>query len=142
MIQAGQSIQATAALAGDYFASADILIVKNDHYGSIGFITNRSFGKYLADLDEFKDCPPVPLWEGGPVGKDHLYILHRRPDLINGGTPLGNGLYWGGTMDDLVQALHLGSLQMSEFQLFIGYCGWDKDELDLEINEGSWRARD
>lgn len=139
MLQAGQYIEATPLLTGDYFEGAKILLVKHDATESIGFITNRSFPKYLNDLVAFHHCPAISLWEGGPVGQDHLYMVHHRPDLINGGQSLGKGLYWGGSMDDLVTALTTAQIQDHQFHLFIGYCGWDAGELEEEYKEGCWQ---
>jgi putative transcriptional regulator len=138
MLQAGEHIRATAALRGDYFESASILIVKHDVEGSIGFIMRRPSGRFLNELMEFRDCPAIPLWEGGPVGSDHLYLLHQRPDLISGGTRISPGQYWGGSMDELVEALHAHTIQEDHFSLCLGYSGWDAGELEQEIAEGSW----
>jgi putative transcriptional regulator len=138
MLQSGQDIHATPILNGDYFEGARILLVKHDQDESIGFITNRASGKQLNDLVEFSNCPPIPLWEGGPVGQDHLYLVHCRPDLINGGQRVGEGIYWGGSMDDLVTALAVQEIKEDQFTLFLGYCGWDAGELDQEWMEGCW----
>ncbi len=138
MIMAGQTIRASRALQGDYFEDTQVILVKHNAEESIGFITNRPFGKNLNDLTEFMDCDPLPLWEGGPVGQDHLYLIHCRPDLIHGGTPVDAGWYWGGRMDDLRIALLQTEIKPEQVQLFIGYCGWDAGELDREIAEGSW----
>ncbi len=138
MLQSGQYIQATHLLKGDYFEGARILLVKHDEDESIGFITNKSFPKHLNELIEFSNCSPIPLWEGGPVGQDHLYLVHCRPDLINGGQRMSQGMYWGGSMDDLVAALAAQEIQVDQFTLFLGYCGWDAGELDQECREGCW----
>lgn len=138
MLQSGQYIQASPLLNGDYFEGARILLVKHDRDESIGFITNRSFPKPLNELVEFSNCPPIPLWEGGPAGQDNLYMVHRRPDLIDGGHRIAEGLYWGGSMDDLVAALVTQEIQEDQFILFIGHCGWDAGELDQEFQEGCW----
>lgn len=138
MLQPGQNIHATPMLNGDYFEGARILLVKHDHDESIGFITNRASGKHLNELVEFSNCPSVPLWEGGPIGQDHLYMVHRRPDLIQGGHRVVEGLYWGGSMDALVTAVSTKIIQNNQFTLFLGYCGWDAGELDQECKEGCW----
>ncbi|RYY55670.1 MAG: hypothetical protein EOO09_09740, partial [Chitinophagaceae bacterium] len=34
------------------------------------------------------------------------------------------------------------NLPEGEFKLFVGYCGWDPGELEVEITEGSWLVVD
>jgi putative transcriptional regulator len=76
--------------------------------------------------------------DGGPVDRAHLFVLHKRTDLIEGGKQLPNGLYLGGNMDQVIEAINAGAINQQEIQLFIGYCGWDKGELEAELKEGSW----
>lgn len=131
-------IKSTAALNGSFFEDTTILIVEHNEAGSTGFITNKPFGKFLHDLIEFKHAKPFPLMDGGPVDRAHLFVLHKRPDLIEGGKQLTNGLYLGGNMEQMVQAINKGDVNQEDIQLFIGYCGWDSGELEAELEEGSW----
>jgi putative transcriptional regulator len=64
--------------------------------------------------------------------------LHKRPDLIEGGKPITNGLYVGGNMAQVIEAINTQGIHSPEIQLFIGYCGWDVGELEAEVEEGSW----
>jgi putative transcriptional regulator len=76
--------------------------------------------------------------DGGPVDREHLFVLHKRPDLIDGGEKMNNGFYLGGNMEQVIEAINNGSATQEEIQIFIGYCGWDAGELDAELKEGSW----
>ena len=76
--------------------------------------------------------------DGGPVDRDHLFVLHKQPNLIDGGKQLLNGLYLGGNMKQVIEFINTGSATQEEIQLFIGYCGWDAGELEAELEEGSW----
>ena len=137
-LKAGISIKSTALLNGSFFEDTCILIVEHDDAGTTGFVTNKSFGKSLNDLIEFNHAKPFPLMDGGPVDRAHLFVLHKRPDLIEGGKQLINGLYLGGNMEQVIEAINNGSATQEEIQLFIGYCGWDVGELEAEVAEGSW----
>ncbi len=137
-IKAGISIKSTASLIGSFFEDTTILIVEHNEAGSTGFVTNKPFGKSLHDLIEFKHSKPFPLMDGGPVDRAHLFVLHKRPDLIEGGKQLPNGLYLGGNMEQVIKAINTSSCNDQEIQLFIGYCGWDVGELEAEVEEGSW----
>ena len=137
-LKAGLYIKSNADLNGSFFEHTTILIVEHDEAGSVGFVTNKTFGKSLHELIEFNHSKPFPLMDGGPVDRDHLFVLHKRPDLIDGGEQIPNGLYLGGNMEQVIQAINTGNANPQEIQLFIGYCGWDEGELETELEEGSW----
>jgi putative transcriptional regulator len=137
-LKAGIDIKSTASLIGSFFEHTTILIVEHDEAGTIGFVTNKPFEKSLHELIEFNHAKPFPLMDGGPVDRDHLFVLHKRPDLIDGGKQIPNGLYLGGDMDQVIQAINTGGANPQEIQIFIGYCGWDEGELEAELEEGSW----
>ena len=79
--------------------------------------------------------------DGGPVDREHLFVLHKRPDIIDGGIKISNGLYWGGNINQVIEAINTRGANKQEIQLFIGYCGWDLGELEAEVEEGSWTIR-
>ena len=137
-LKAGIYIKSTDALNGSYFEHTTILIVKHNEEESLGFVTNKPFGKSLHDLIEFNHSKPFPLMDGGPVDREHLFVLHKRPDLIEGGEKMNSGFYLGGNMEQVIEAINTESATQEEIQIFIGYCGWDAGELEAELNEGSW----
>jgi putative transcriptional regulator len=137
-MKAGNYIKSSSELIGDFFENTIILIVKHNEEGTVGFVTNKAFGKSLHELIEFNHSKPFPLMDGGPVDRDHLFVLHKRPDLIEGGEAVCNGLYMGGNMEQVIQAINTQAANKEDIQLFIGYCGWDEGELEAELEEGSW----
>jgi putative transcriptional regulator len=137
-MKAGIYIKSSSELIGDFFENTTILIVKHNEEGTVGFVTNKAFGKSLHELIEFHHSKPFSLMDGGPVDRDHLFVLHKRPDLIEGGEPVCNGLYMGGNMEQVIQAINTHATNKEDIQLFIGYCGWDEGELEAELEEGSW----
>jgi putative transcriptional regulator len=137
-LKAGIFIKSTELLMGSFFENTTILIVKHNEEGTVGFVTNKPFGKSLHELIEFNHSKPFPLMDGGPVDRDHLFVLHKRPDLIEGGELISNGLYMGGNMEQVIQAINANGANQDQIQLFIGYCGWDLGELEAEVEEGSW----
>ena len=137
-LKAGIYIKSSAALIGSFFENTTILIVQHNEAGSIGFVTNKPFEKSLHELVEFNHSKPFRLMDGGPVDRVHLFILHKRPDLIEGGEKIPNGLYLGGHMEQVLKAINTEVANPQDIQLFIGYCGWDVGELEAELDEGSW----
>ena len=137
-LKAGLYIKSTYALIGSFFEHTTILLVQHNEAGSIGFVTNKAFEKSLHELIEFSHIKPFPLMDGGPVDREHLFVLHKRPDLIDGGEQIPNGLYVGGNMEQVIEAINIRGANKQEIRLFIGYCGWDVGELEAELKEGSW----
>ena len=137
-LKPGLTIKSTDLLNGSFFEHTTILIVEHNQEGSVGFVTNKPLGKSLHELVEFNHSKPFPLMDGGPVDREHLFVLHKRPDLIEGGKQIPNGLYLGGNMEQVIEAINTKGANQQEIQLFIGYCGWDLGELEAEVEEGSW----
>lgn len=137
-MHAGLFIKSTSQLDNDFFEKAIVLITEYNDNGAIGFVINKPFDRKLNDLGEFKHSISFPLNDGGPVDREHLFFIHRRPDLIAGGNRVNENLYVGGDFKEAVKYLNNKTITVQDIKLFIGYCGWDKDELDAEIKEGSW----
>jgi putative transcriptional regulator len=140
-LKAGIYIKSTTELIGSFFEETTILIVQHNEEGSLGFVTNKPFGKSLHDLIEFKHAKPFPLMDGGPVDREHLFVLHQRPDIIEGGEQVTNDLYLGGNMEQVIEAINTKGINEKEIQIYIGYCGWDLGALEAELEEGSWTIR-
>jgi putative transcriptional regulator len=134
----GTYIQSTALLDGTNFGDSTIYITEYNNNGAVGFLVNKPFDRTLNQLEEFKQSPPFPLYEGGPVDTEHLFFLHSRPDIIPGGTLVASGIYLGGDFKQAVTHINRKTITSNDIKLFIGYCGWDGNELDDEIAEGSW----
>ncbi|MFT3675216.1 MAG: YqgE/AlgH family protein [Chitinophagaceae bacterium] len=137
-MQPGTFIKSTSLLDGSFFEDTLIFITEYNERGAIGFIVNKSFPRALNELQEFRHSPAFPLSDGGPVDREHLFIIHRCPELISGGTHVANNLYVGGEINDAVKHINNKTLTEKDICLFIGYCGWDAGELEAEVAEGSW----
>jgi putative transcriptional regulator len=140
-LKAGMYIKSTEALIGSFFEHTTILLLQHNEKGSLGFVTNKPFRRSLHELNEFSHSNPFLLMDGGPVDREHLFVLHKRPDLIEGGELMTNGLYLGGNMEQVIKAINTQATNEQEIQIYIGYCGWDEGEIEAELEEGSWVLR-
>lgn len=138
-LQAGSIIISTDLLSGTEFEKVAIVITEHNEKGTIGYVFNQLFPRNFNELEEFKHSIPVPLYAGGPVQTDMLYFMHCRPDLIPDGEQVANNVYMGGDFKKAVQLLNNGQLPFADVRFYIGYCGWDANELEAEIKEGSWQ---
>lgn len=135
-------IHSTPMLNDTIFEQSVILITEYNEKGALGFIINKSFGRMLNELEEFKHSLPFPIYTGGPVDQEHLYFVHQRPDLIADGKLIAEGIYLGGNFQQAVEGINNRTLTTADLKIFIGYCGWDGAELESEIEEGSWTVEE
>ena len=49
-----------------------------------------------------------------------------------------DGLYWGGNIEIIKTMILKGDLGENDIRFFVGYCGWNPDQLNKEIKENSW----
>ena len=139
-LNAGVFVKSTTALNDTLFEKATLFLTEYNQNGAVGFMINRLFGRTLNELEEFRHSTSFPLYNGGPVDQEHLFFLHRRPDLIGDGASVGNGIYVGGNFRQAVTAINNRSLSQKDIKIFVGYCGWDAGELEAEVEEGSWEV--
>jgi putative transcriptional regulator len=137
-IDAGTILLSTSLLDDSVFEKAVIFIAEYNEKGALGFIINQQFGRRLNELVEFKNAGAFPLYDGGPVEHESLFVLHQRPDLIEDGTKLTGIVYMGGNFKKAIDLISRNIITANDIKLFIGYCGWDPLQLEEEIEEGSW----
>ncbi len=135
-IKPGDIIISSPALQDANFEKAVIVITEHNEKGASGFVVNKVFPRKLNELEEFKNDKAFPLFAGGPVDTENIFMLHKRPDIIEGSTHLFGNIYIGGDFKLALQYINAGC--DNNIKLFIGYCGWDDGELEAEIEEGSW----
>ena len=138
----GFFLKSTALLNDTFFEDAVVLITEYNDKGAMGFVVNQKFPRKLNELEEFKNIQPFPIHLGGPVDQEHLYFIHQRPDLIPGGEPVNGNIYLGGDFKLAVKNIDNQTLTEKDCRIFLGYCGWDVQELESEIAEGSWDVQE
>ncbi len=137
-IQTGTILISTTLLNDTNFEKAVIVITEHNEKGTIGYIINQPFNRRFNELEEFKHALPIPLYIGGPSQMENIYFMHRKPAFIEGGELIGSNVYMNGDFKTAVQLVNSGTLSINDVKLYIGYCGWDVQQLDEEIAEGSW----
>jgi putative transcriptional regulator len=138
----GKILISAPSLDDPNFEKAVILITEHNEKGALGFVLNKLFHRVFNELEEFKRSPPFKLYEGGPMENDQLYFIHQRADLIENGVQIVDSIYSGGNFKQAVTHINNKNINKNEIRLFIGYCGWDYDQLEEEIEEGSWLLAD
>jgi putative transcriptional regulator len=136
----GLFLKSTSLLNDTLFENVVVFITEYNEKGAMGFVVNQKFPRKLNELEEFKTVKPFPIHLGGPVDQEHLYFIHQRPDLIEGGEAVTATIYLGGDFKSVVRHINDHTLTEKDLRIFLGYCGWDYRELDEEIAEGSWEV--
>tara|TARA_B100000989_G_C19485994_1_gene447478 strand:- start:36 stop:587 length:552 start_codon:yes stop_codon:yes gene_type:complete len=137
-LEKGKILIAKPSIIGDVsFNRAIILIVDHSNEGSIGFILNKPMDFELGDLiPEIKSN--FPIYNGGPVQQDNLYFIHKLPKLIPESIEISEGLYWSGNFEKVSKLITAGKINQAEIRFFLGYSGWDVDQLNSELDSNTW----
>ena len=119
------------------FSRSVILIVEQNENGIVGFIINKKTGYSTIDLIPELNIN-FPIYNGGPVEKENLYFIHKIPSLIKNSIKIKDNLYWGGNFDLVVELINENKIKNNEIKFFLGYSGWEKEQLNNEIQDKSW----
>ena len=134
----GHLLVAEPSIIGDVsFNRSVVLLADHSDSGSVGFILNKILDFTLND--------PIPgikgnfkVYNGGPVEQDNLYFIHKIPDLIPDSIEIANGIYWGGNFEAVMDLIAEEKIDETQIKFFLGYSGWDAQQLDEELNSHSW----
>jgi len=134
----GHLLIAEPSIIGDVsFNRSVVLLANHSDNGSVGFIMNKPLEFKLNELipDITKD---FTVFNGGPVEQDNLYFIHRVPEKITDSIEISHGIYWGGDFDSAVLRIQNGEIDSTDIRFFLGYSGWDADQLESELSSNSW----
>lgn len=149
----GRLLVATPTIESGPFCRSVVFVLDHDGTGALGVIVNRPLD---ADVDEVLPewgtvvAAPVCLFHGGPVQTDGaLGLAVIGPE----GSPEGSNDYVSVSaagfrpMVDRVGLLDLdgpvpATGDFAGVRVFAGYAGWGPEQLEAEIEEGSWLVVD
>lgn len=134
----GQFLVSEPFLADPNFRKTVVLLCEHEVEGSVGFIINR-----LLDVDTDEIIPGLlnvnfPIYYGGPVEQSTLHFIHKAGLLIDESFPIGDGIFWGGNIEQINTLIEFGKAKEQDFKFFIGYSGWGQGQLELEIAQKAW----
>lgn len=134
----GRLLFAEPFMDDPYFKRSVVLLTEYNKDGAFGFILNKPLE--LKVNDAIEGLPPfnAPIYMGGPVQTDNLFYIHSQGNHIEDSILIGNGLYWSGNFEQLKSMISENQIFPHEIKFFIGYSGWDYDQLQKEIKDDSW----
>lgn len=137
-LKKGNLLIAEPTIIGDLsFSRSVILLADYNTEGSVGFIINKPLKYTIHDL-----IPDIAarfkIYNGGPVEQDNLYFIHNIPELIPNSIEISNGIYWGGDFESTKELINKGAISNDNIRFFLGYTGWDENQLENEMESNSW----
>lgn len=119
------------------FERTVVLLCEHNEEGSFGFVVNKpSILKVNEVMEDIKNLEEV-VFVGGPVQQDTLHFIHRNK-LVEKSTRILDGIYWGGSYENLLFLADTKQITPGEIRFFLGYSGWGPGQLESELNEDSW----
>ncbi len=120
------------------FERSVVILCEHDSNGTVGLVLNHPSNLFLSDVIEDLNGKEYPIYIGGPVQNDALFFLHCIPDKISGSIPVGQGIFWGGELEQVVAMIQQQILLPKDIKFFFGYSGWSFGQLEEEIEQNSW----
>jgi putative transcriptional regulator len=119
------------------FNRSVVLLTEHNDDGTVGFILNKLSHFKLNELVP-EITVDMPIYLGGPVEQGNLYFIHKVPEIIVGSIEIGNGFYWGGNIEIITELVNKQEIKSDEIRFFLGYSGWDVNQLNEELEIDSW----
>lgn len=125
-------------LRDETFGRSVVLLIDHTEEGSMGLIINKQLPLFLNDvIMEFRDVEDIPIYRGGPVATDTLFYLHTLPDIPHSIT-ISKGIFLNGDFDEIKKYILGGNKIGESIRFFLGYSGWESEQLNHEIKENTW----
>jgi putative transcriptional regulator len=147
---AGQLLVASPRLADPNFTRRVLLVLDHGPHGALAVVIDRPGGVAVDELlPQWHSLatPPAEIFTGGPVARNALIGLVRLKTRSSAVEPEALGLVGWRTLVDADRPVGTVDLaadpagmadSIGGARLFSGYAGWDTDQLEVEIDEGSW----
>lgn len=136
--KAGSVLVSEPFLADNYFSRSVIYLCDHNDEGSFGFVLNKHIDSKLSELgNNLPDIDSI-VSLGGPVDTSNLFYIHSLGDEVPNSIPCGKDLFIGGDFNEVTRILSDDPSKIEQIRFFIGYSGWEAEQLSQELNERSW----
>tara|TARA_B100001287_G_scaffold233022_1_gene204323 strand:+ start:17787 stop:18371 length:585 start_codon:yes stop_codon:yes gene_type:complete len=121
-----------------YFGRSVVILCEHNENGTFGFVLNNFTEIDLHKIDSNFPDINAKIGFGGPVSKDSLFFIHSLGSKIANSLQIRNNLFYGGDFDQICSVLENTPDARKKIRFFIGYSGWDFEQLNAELRENSW----
>ncbi len=138
-LEAGRMLISSPFMEDSLFGRSIILITDiSESQGAIGLVLNKPTNIKMEDVSEDFPINNMPLYAGGPVQADSLFILHQYGDIIEDSVHIIDDIYWGGNKLQIEEYIKQGLINPNKIKFFLGYSGWASNQLKDELETESW----
>lgn len=137
----GTFLIASPRLLDPNFMHTVVLLCAHGPEGTHGVVLNRPAAMRVAELGSdhvLLRGRQDPVWIGGPVQQEALQVLHRLGRDIPGSVHVTGDVHLGGDPDVVRTRLDAPDAGKDPIRFLLGYSGWGTEQLDQELEEGSW----
>lgn len=139
----GHFIVAMPGLLDPNFSMTVTTMCEHAELGSVGLIINRLY-PMVSGSDLFQElkletgphAADIPVYFGGPVHDDEIFVLHGPPFEWQGCFMVAPDLAMSNTVD-LLQAIATET-GPKNYLICLGCAGWGPGQLESEIRQNSW----
>jgi putative transcriptional regulator len=126
-------------LLDDTFNRSVVLLIDHTTGGSMGLVMNKilpmSLNTVIKEFGEVEE--QITVYKGGPIAPDTLFFLHTLSQIPHSLT-VSKGLYLNGNFDAIKDYVLGGHPVKGHIRFFLGYSGWEENQLEKEIKENTW----
>lgn len=132
----GSLLIANPVMSDSYFSRAVVLMLAKED-GDMGIVLNQPTNITL-DLIIPGIGENLPVFCGGPVDHERMFMLHRLPHIFEGSMRVCGDIYLGGNFEQLRKYLASGEPVEDNLRFYLGYSGWDAAQLTTELINNYW----
>jgi len=139
----GQFLMAMPGLADPNFYQSVTCLSEHNPKGAMGIVINRVHpevnGKMIFDelqISTRTDAEQIPIYIGGPVHMNELFVLHGPPFDWEGSLLVTEELALSNSRD-ILESIALGRGPQA-FIISLGCAGWGPGQLEGEIRGNAW----
>jgi putative transcriptional regulator len=133
----GQLLVAGAGIGPGVFRQSVILIAEHDDNGALGYVLNRPSGALVPEIAPSLTLPLTDpkLYLGGPVQPEMVVVLAEFDSPPEAPDPIFGSVGFAPPEGSLPAAT-------VRAKAFAGYAGWGPEQLEAEMETGSWIVED
>lgn len=124
--------------AEQIFNRSVIILCEYNEEGSFGVVLNKPSPYKVKDIIKEMSEVDFPVYIGGPVDVERIFFIHDQGDIIPNSIKINEKYYWGGNLDVIKNMITNKQLSSENIRFFIGYSGWDAEQLKEELTYNSW----
>lgn len=138
---------AMPSLQDPFFKRSVVYLCEHNEEGAMGLIINKPMENLTVEgiLKKLKisaeDRDPTikldkPVFTGGPLAEDRGFILHSAQRTFTSSIRISDNTVIT-TSRDVLESIGTAS-QPGNVLVALGYCAWEKDQLENELMENAW----